>query len=221
MNQLSRFLRAERLCSERCQWQIHDDLYAAGRKRERARSEAMLAGGTFGAGSAELVAVPDDSFHSSQGPSIRSFPSPVSMRLDADKLVFSPKLNPLQANALQTTQTARRDPPAAALPGHPQSGSEHRQKTPGARDPERKPLGFSPDARPQAKSGAGRGEDCDDNRTPSVRDLQKKLFQLKRQYRAEQQTLLASVRLHGLFESQRPHAAPGTGAVGRRMKWEW
>ena len=28
------------------------------------------------------------------------------MRLDADKLVFSPKLNPLQANALQSTQTA-------------------------------------------------------------------------------------------------------------------
>ena len=30
----------------------------------------------------------------------------LSMRLDADKLVFSPKLNPLQANALQSTQTA-------------------------------------------------------------------------------------------------------------------
>ena len=73
MNQLSRFLRVERFCSERCQWQIHDDLYAAGRKRERVRSEAVLAGGTFGAG----VAVPDDAFHSSQGPSIRSFPSPV------------------------------------------------------------------------------------------------------------------------------------------------
>ena len=50
MNQLSRFLRVERFCSERCQWQIHDDLYAAGRKRERVRSEAVLAGGTFGAG---------------------------------------------------------------------------------------------------------------------------------------------------------------------------
>ena len=47
------------------------------RKRERVRNEAVLAGGTFGAGSAELVAVPDDFFHSSQGPSIRSFPSPV------------------------------------------------------------------------------------------------------------------------------------------------
>ncbi|HEY5812294.1 MAG TPA: hypothetical protein VIT23_06550 [Terrimicrobiaceae bacterium] len=35
------------------------------------------------------------------------------------------------------------------------------------------------------------------------------------------QTLLAPVRLHRLFASQRPHAAPGTGAVGRRMKWEW
>jgi hypothetical protein len=77
MNQLPRFLRVEQALSETCQWQIHDDLYAAGRKRERVRSEAVLAGGTFGAGSAELVAVPDDFFHSSQGPSIRSFPSPV------------------------------------------------------------------------------------------------------------------------------------------------
>jgi hypothetical protein len=77
VNQLPRFLRVEQALSETCQWQIHDDLYAAGRKRERVRSEAVLAGGTFGAGSAELVAVPDDFFHSSQGPSIRSFPSPV------------------------------------------------------------------------------------------------------------------------------------------------
>jgi hypothetical protein len=77
MNQRSRFLRAERFCSERCWWQIHDHLSAAGRKRERVRSEAVLAGGTFGAGSAEPVAVPDDAFHSGKGPSIRSFPSPV------------------------------------------------------------------------------------------------------------------------------------------------
>ena len=77
MNQLSRFLGVERFHSKRCQWQIHDGLYAACRKRERVRSEAVLAGGSFGAGSAESVAVPDDAFHSSQGPSIRSFPSPV------------------------------------------------------------------------------------------------------------------------------------------------
>src|SRR6478752_2660212 len=77
MNQLSRFLGVERFCSERCQWQIHDDLYAAGGKRERVRSEAALVGGTFGTGSAEPVAVPDDAFHTSLGPSIRSFPSPV------------------------------------------------------------------------------------------------------------------------------------------------
>ena len=77
MNQLSRFLRVEQALSETCRWQIHDHLSAAGRKRERVRSEAVLAGGTFGAGSAEPVAVPDDAFHSSEGPSIRSFPSPV------------------------------------------------------------------------------------------------------------------------------------------------
>ena len=77
MKQLPRFLSAEQAFSETCQWQIHDHLSAAGRKRERVRSEAVLVGETFGAGSAELVAVPDDDFHSSQGPSIRSFPSPV------------------------------------------------------------------------------------------------------------------------------------------------
>ena len=77
MNQLSRFLEVEQALSETCRWQIHDDLYAAGREKERVRCEAELVGGTFGAGSAELVAVPDDAFHSSQGPSIRSFPSPV------------------------------------------------------------------------------------------------------------------------------------------------
>ena len=77
MNQLSRFLRVEQALSESCRWHIHDHLSAAGRKRTRGRSEAVLAGGTFGADSAELVAVPDDAFHSSQGPSIRSFPSPV------------------------------------------------------------------------------------------------------------------------------------------------
>jgi hypothetical protein len=77
MNPLPRFLSAEQAFSEARQWQIHDDLYAAGRKRERVRSEAVLAGGTFGAGSAEPVAVPDDAFHSSQRPSISSFPSPV------------------------------------------------------------------------------------------------------------------------------------------------
>ena len=83
MNQLPRFLRVEQALSETCQWQIHDDLYAAGRKRERVRSEAVLAGGTFGAGSAEPVAVPDDAFHSGQGPSIRSFPSPVFVDVTA------------------------------------------------------------------------------------------------------------------------------------------
>lgn len=83
MNQLSRFLGVEQAPSETCQWQIHDDLYAAGRKRERVRSEAVLAGGTFGAGSAEPVAVPDDAFHSGQGPSIRSFPSPVFVDVTA------------------------------------------------------------------------------------------------------------------------------------------
>ena len=72
MNQLSRFLRVEQALSETCRWQIHDGLYAAGRKRERVRSGAVLAGGTFGAGSGELVAVPDDAFHSSQGLSIRN-----------------------------------------------------------------------------------------------------------------------------------------------------
>ena len=77
MNPFPRFLGVERLCSERCRWQIHDHLPAPGRKGERVRSEAVLAGGTFGADSAEPVAVPDDTFHSSQGPSIRSFPSPV------------------------------------------------------------------------------------------------------------------------------------------------
>ena len=59
MNQLPRFLRVEQALSETCQWQIHDDLYAAGRKRERVRSKAVLVGETFGAGNAELVAVPE------------------------------------------------------------------------------------------------------------------------------------------------------------------
>ena len=77
MNQSSRFLGVEQALSETCHCLIHADHYAAGWKRDRVRSEAVLAGGTFGAGSAELVAVPDDAFHSSQGPSIRSFPSPV------------------------------------------------------------------------------------------------------------------------------------------------
>jgi hypothetical protein len=77
MNQLPRFLGVEQALSETCRWQIHDDLSAADRKKGRVRSEAALAGGTFGAGSAEPVAVPNDAFHSSQGPSIRSFPTPV------------------------------------------------------------------------------------------------------------------------------------------------
>jgi hypothetical protein len=77
MNQPSRFLGVEQALSETCRWKIHDDLSAAGREKERVRSDAVLVGGTFGAGSAERVAVPDDAFHSSQGPSIRSFPSPV------------------------------------------------------------------------------------------------------------------------------------------------
>jgi hypothetical protein len=40
----------------------------------------------------------------------------------------------------------------------------------------------------------------------------KKLFQPQAAISGRTQTLLAPPRLHGLFESQRPHAAPGTGA---------
>ena len=144
----------------------------------------------------------------------------LSKRLDADKLLFSPKLNPLQANALQITQTADAIRPAA-LPGHSQSGSGHRQKTPGARDGEREPPCFAPDARSQAKSSAGGGEGCDDNRTPFHPRHAKEALSTQAAISRGTQTLLAPIRLHGLFESQRPHAAPGTGAVGRRMKWEW
>ena len=263
----------------------------------------MLAGGSFGAGSAESVAVPDDAFHSSQGPSIRSFPSPVfadvtaanrltcwgsfplsrpfsrafgqapvslqigvwthrgdsvgyaygihhdtahlhvhvaicprtangnyvgcstsrssnskhkrqmdgikswfeqensrwekilaspekleetlSMRLDADKLVFSPKLNPLQANALQSTQTAdaiRLQQLYQAI-RNLEAGIAKKRQALAIQSGSGLVSRLMRVPKPRVVQLTEKIATTIERR--SIRDMQKKLFQLKRQYRAE------------------------------------
>ncbi|MGA7393222.1 MAG: hypothetical protein WBW78_11260 [Terrimicrobiaceae bacterium] len=108
-----------------------------------------------------------------------------SMRLDADKLVFSPKLNPLQANALQSTQTAdairlkhlyqaiRNLEAGIAKKRHALAiQSESRLVSRLMRVPKLRVVQLTEKIATTIERR-------------SIRDLQKKLFQLKRQYRAE------------------------------------
>jgi hypothetical protein len=138
----------------------------------------------------------------------------LSKRLDADKLVFSPKLNPLQANALQSIQTADAIRLQQLHQANSQSGSGHRQKTPGARDyRERQPPCFATDARSQAKSGARGGEDCDDNRTPFHPRHAKEALSTQAAISRGTQAVFPTIWLRGLLESQRLRSVFVAGAI--------
>ena len=109
----------------------------------------------------------------------------LSKRLDADKLVFSPKLNPLQANALQHAQTAD----AIRL----QQLHQAIRNLEAGIAKKRQALAIESGSRlvsrlmrvPKLKVVRVAEKIAMTIERRSIRDMQKKLFQLKRQYRAE------------------------------------
>ena len=109
----------------------------------------------------------------------------LSKRLDADKLVFSPKLNPLQANALQSTQTAdaiRLQQLYQAI-RNLEAGIAKKRQALAIESGSRLVSRLMHVPKPRVVQLTEKIATTIERR--SIRDMQKKLFQLKRQYRAE------------------------------------
>ena len=109
----------------------------------------------------------------------------LSMRLDADELVFSPKLNPLQANALQSTQTAdaiRLKQLYQAI-RNLEAGIAKKRQALAIQSESRLVSRLMRVPKPKAVRIVEKIATAIERR--SIRDLQKNLFQLTRQYRAE------------------------------------
>ena len=107
------------------------------------------------------------------------------MRLDADKLVFSPKLNPLQANALQSTQTAdaiRLKQLYQAI-RNLEAGIAKKRQALAIQGESRLVSRLMRVPKPKVVQLTEKIATTIERR--SIRDLQKNLFQLKRQYRSE------------------------------------
>jgi hypothetical protein len=110
----------------------------------------------------------------------------LSKRLDADKLVFSPKLNPLQANALQSIQTAdaiRLQQLHQAIRNLEADIAKKRQALAIIESGSRLVSRLMRVPKPKVVRVVEKIATTIERR--SIRDMQKKLFQLKRQYRAE------------------------------------
>jgi hypothetical protein len=110
----------------------------------------------------------------------------LSKRLDADKLVFSPKLNPLQANALQAFRPQTRSACSSSI--RPIRNLEadiakKRQALAIIESGSRLVSRLMRVPKPKVVRVVEKIATTIERR--SIRDMQKKLFQLKRQYRAE------------------------------------